>query len=757
MNKLVRQRVLGVLVAVGISSTGWAALSDEVSSIEIYAGRDFDSDEYLTEVYAECESSVTGVSGTAPFGAFTCEQDGDFWEFEDTIPASGSQPSVNGDWTFTFAFAGGSTTSTVISFTQADGVTPIPDIPTCPEISSPDLSSGSLSETNALVTWDTSFDPAANLAGLGYYDTNLTDDVEIEFEGTDLQLQQYGPVDFVPGFETIWLFNGYLVEGVNGDGIPFEIARFAVRDHYITVLPAPNPSDPLTNHVSSIEIYAGVGLVSDEYELEVNIECDETVTGIIGVAPFGPFVCEFDYDEWEFEAEIPTSGGMPPISGDWTFTFTFENGSVDSTVIPFKKLDGSDLPLITDCPQITTPDISVDYMLETNVVISWSSPFNLSANWAAIGYWNAADDEDVDIEFEGADLLLTQYGPVDLEAGIEEMWIFNAFTVEGINSAGLPYMLATFASYDYDVVVTRGDWDVDADHLSNEWELSHFGTMTNGVASEDGDGDGADNLAEFYAGTDPDAKPSVYDMSVTMNKTIPGVDLSWPAPLAGRFCSVLGGSNLISGMVPLATNLSTQTTYSDTRFGNGAAGFYEVRVRPAYDHISFAPLSDITVDGLTADWGSQVPQLADPVGDAGLYSGLDVTGVFFARSGSELFLRIDRAGLDMPDAGEYSSVWIFLHAIGGEGNNYGINISGSNSDLTYNYIQQMDENYTTSVEIANNVPMNADGQSIELSIPLSSLDLVGQYRIEPFTHYTELGEFNESGENQGNAGILSMP
>lgn len=43
---------------------------------------------------------------------------------------------------------------------------------------------------------------------------------------------------------------------------------------------------------------------------------------------------------------------------------------------------------------------------------------------------------------------------------------------------------------------------LDGDPLPDEWEMEHFQSM-NAVASEDPDGDGADNLREFLAGTDP--------------------------------------------------------------------------------------------------------------------------------------------------------------------------------------------------------------------------------------------------------------
>ena len=52
--------------------------------------------------------------------------------------------------------------------------------------------------------------------------------------------------------------------------------------------------------------------------------------------------------------------------------------------------------------------------------------------------------------------------------------------------------------------------DSDADGLPDEWEQLHFGGLGQG-GGDDGDEDGAVNLAEYYAGTDPDDSDSDND------------------------------------------------------------------------------------------------------------------------------------------------------------------------------------------------------------------------------------------------------
>src|SRR6266581_9024597 len=45
--------------------------------------------------------------------------------------------------------------------------------------------------------------------------------------------------------------------------------------------------------------------------------------------------------------------------------------------------------------------------------------------------------------------------------------------------------------------------DDDNDGLPDAWEQQYFGNPTNALASDDSDGDGFSNLAEYIAGTDP--------------------------------------------------------------------------------------------------------------------------------------------------------------------------------------------------------------------------------------------------------------
>jgi Tol biopolymer transport system component len=73
-------------------------------------------------------------------------------------------------------------------------------------------------------------------------------------------------------------------------------------------------------------------------------------------------------------------------------------------------------------------------------------------------------------------------------------------------------------------VLNLSSGDVDGDGMDDDWELSYFNTLTF-RGDDDVDGDGANNLAEFRAGTDPTNEGSVFQV---LTLTLAG---NWAAPV----------------------------------------------------------------------------------------------------------------------------------------------------------------------------------------------------------------------------------
>ena len=91
----------------------------------------------------------------------------------------------------------------------------------------------------------------------------------------------------------------------------------------------------------------------------------------------------------------------------------------------------------------------------------------------------------------------------------------------------------TFAHVQTDFILPGAD--TDGDGLADAWELVNFGTLANGAAG-DPDGDGASNLQEYLAGTDPNDAGS--KLVITTYVTSPGgtsASMTWQSVLTRKY------------------------------------------------------------------------------------------------------------------------------------------------------------------------------------------------------------------------------
>jgi hypothetical protein len=90
-------------------------------------------------------------------------------------------------------------------------------------------------------------------------------------------------------------------------------------------------------------------------------------------------------------------------------------------------------------------------------------------------------------------------------------------------------------------IVTWGA-DENNDGIPDEWQRDNWGKVWPS-ASADSDGDGASNLAEFLAGTDPTNAGSVLKMEISPREQ--GVYLQWPTT-PGNYYQVQITSNFVT-------------------------------------------------------------------------------------------------------------------------------------------------------------------------------------------------------------------
>ncbi len=124
--------------------------------------------------------------------------------------------------------------------------------------------------------------------------------------------------------------------------------------------------------------------------------------------------------------------------------------------------------------------------------------------------------------------------------------------------------------------------DADSDGLENAWEWLYSGgtSITELRADADQDGDGADNLAECIAGTDPTTNTSVFTIrDIAPHAATNGTILSWTS-VTGRIYSVCGQGVLSGSITCLFSNLpATPPQNACTARMERAQQFYHLRVR----------------------------------------------------------------------------------------------------------------------------------------------------------------------------------
>jgi subtilisin family serine protease len=125
--------------------------------------------------------------------------------------------------------------------------------------------------------------------------------------------------------------------------------------------------------------------------------------------------------------------------------------------------------------------------------------------------------------------------------------------------------------------------DVDGNGLPDWWEQQFFGELTGTDPSADSDNDGASNLAEFLAGTNPTNYSSALRLTALSAGCTNGVVLEWPGA-AGRYYRLLCATNLLNGFDSLVrTNLAATpplNTVTDAAPASASPRLYRLELEP---------------------------------------------------------------------------------------------------------------------------------------------------------------------------------
>ena len=104
--------------------------------------------------------------------------------------------------------------------------------------------------------------------------------------------------------------------------------------------------------------------------------------------------------------------------------------------------------------------------------------------------------------------------------------------------------------------------DTDSNGLPDWWEQQFFGHLTGTDPNADPDHDGASNLAEFLAGTNPTNSNSALRLTALRAAGTNSAVLEWPG-VTGRYYRLLRGTNLLNGFGTLVrTNLAATPPFN---------------------------------------------------------------------------------------------------------------------------------------------------------------------------------------------------
>jgi subtilisin family serine protease len=123
--------------------------------------------------------------------------------------------------------------------------------------------------------------------------------------------------------------------------------------------------------------------------------------------------------------------------------------------------------------------------------------------------------------------------------------------------------------------------DTDGNGLPDWWELQYFGHLTGTDPNADADGDGASNLAEWIAGTDPQDPISCLRALIPSPKPTSGFVVQWPS-VAGKTYRLERATNLVTGFDSVVrTNIVGTPPFNsepDAATLPGGSRYYRVEV-----------------------------------------------------------------------------------------------------------------------------------------------------------------------------------
>lgn len=358
----------------------------------------------------------------------------------------------------------------------------------------------------------------------------------------------------------------------------------------------------ISNEVSLIELeynrdyeFPGTPPEGRENWYRFDLEASSRVESVTVLSPAGDLAevlldgTQGSTNYWYFETTEPITTPWNPVNDDdWIITVGYNNGTFQSTLVPFTQTNGAAIPVINKQPLFTSQG-GLDGFVGN--VASLDVTFNsadTSANFMHIDEF--PDNENGEIRFytdalpDVLGVVPTIHGPLATTSdtipvihGTNWWLLTHGWGRSDYNDEGVAFIVVKQTESDFIFMITD---DADADSLPDDWETEFFGSTNavNGGANDDFDEDGMINLHEFIAGVNPTNGGSVFVVEEP-GPSPEGVVIYWDA-VEGRKYGIYWAKELTDGFDAVAINLYyPQNSFTDTVHKVDGCGFYYIDVQ----------------------------------------------------------------------------------------------------------------------------------------------------------------------------------
>jgi hypothetical protein len=480
-----------------------AAINDHLGAIEIWTEYDYNEsrtevDDYNIGLCFDADATIEKISFVTPkgnsyeFGAGIVDTDtedgwlesGRWYDPENTFNykwcyergsenSDGLDDFGDGTYTVTLHYLDASPDQTTTACFGVPGTcAPIPEPTTVPVFTN--IQHGDSLSTSVTFNWNACSSPF-NGAWFELEDYIIDDEI-VDEEYSGCTEDSFGPITLSNGLYEVDLGFETWHESTNSDGIDIGAGKGVVSDTGFFVTNPP-PGDPISNHISRIEIDKGYtyqypGASDDEYAFDLCLWTDDTVNRVSFIPPqsegwiFGAegesgreddywYWAGMEYDtekganEWCFEANADSLEALEGFGdGNYSIAVYYNNNFSDHTTVWFGIPDTTD-PIVPVTQKPVFTNLIHESTITSPFTFEWNACTGSDVKYTYLGVEAGADEGEDIIEGSFPGCATDSYGPITLDAGSYEVDLEFENFYETTSSDGISALVGKYSYSEY--------------------------------------------------------------------------------------------------------------------------------------------------------------------------------------------------------------------------------------------------------------------------------------------------------------------